>query len=64
MLMAMCGLGVVLCVAHLAAGKGNPIPYAGLFVLVVWAILQTWHATSKTWSQATPSVTTAGDSGV
>lgn len=42
-LMAMCGLGVVLCVVFWGAGKFGDWPVGGLVVLAAWAPLQLWH---------------------
>ena len=44
LLMALCGLGVVLCVIWWASGKLGNWPTGGMVLLATWLPLQVWHA--------------------
>lgn len=43
-LMAMFGLGVVIGIIEWVSGKFGMLPYAGLWILGIWAPLQCWYA--------------------
>ncbi len=65
-LLAMFGLGVVLCVVWLVSGKMGNWPVSGVVVLGAWLPLQVWHAaTGRTHRaagvDAEPGATADGD---